>query len=197
MSLSLAQMADLAKRGGKRPDDARVLALVGWSGSGKTTLLTALLPILSATGLKVSTLKHAHHKVDPDQTGKDSYRHREAGAYETMLATAERFVLFRDHRAAEEPDLAALVARMAPADLFLAEGFKAAPVAKLEVHRPALGKPPLWPALPDVVAVASDAPLPDCDLPRLDLGDPEAVARFIVAHFRFAVSLENNRETIA
>ncbi len=159
---------------------APVIALIGWSGSGKTTLLTALLPLLGGAGLRVSTLKHAHHKVDPDQPGKDSFRHREAGAHETMLATAERFVLFHDHGAAAEPDLAALLARMAPADLYLAEGFKAAAVEKIEVHRPELGKAPLWPEQDDVIAVACDVPLPGCDRPVLPLGDPPAVARFLL-----------------
>lgn len=157
-----------------------VLALVGWSGSGKTTLLTALLPLLAAEGLAVSTLKHAHHKVDPDQPGKDSHRHREAGARETMLATSERFVLFHEHRGAPEPDLHVLLARMGPADLYLAEGFKSAPVPKLEVHRPALGKPPLWPGMPDIIAVATDTELPHCSRPVLDLAAPAAIARFIL-----------------
>jgi molybdopterin-guanine dinucleotide biosynthesis protein MobB len=157
-----------------------VLALVGWSGSGKTTLLTSLIPRLTARGLIVSTLKHAHHRVDPDQPGKDSHRHRMAGATETMLATRDRFVLFREHRSEDEPDLAMLLARMAPADLYLAEGFKSAPVDKLEIHRPALGKPPLWPDFEHVIAVASDVALPDCPLPVLDLASPAAVAAFIV-----------------
>jgi molybdopterin-guanine dinucleotide biosynthesis protein B len=159
-----------------------VLALVGWSGSGKTTLLEHLIPLLTAQGLIVSTLKHAHHKVDPDQQGKDSHRHRIAGATETLLATRDRFVLFREHRSADEPDLAMLLARMASADLYLAEGFKSAPVRKLEIHRPALGKPPLWPDFPGIIAVASDAPLPDCPLPVLDLAAPAAIAAFIVTH---------------
>ena len=156
-----------------------VLALVGWSGSGKTTLLTAMLPAFAARGLIVSTLKHAHHAVDPDQPGKDSHRHRMAGAHETMLATRERFVLFREHRGEPEPDLTALLARMAPADLYLAEGFKSAPVPKLEIHRPRLGKSPLWPELPGLIAVASDAALPDCGLPVLDLDDPASVVGFV------------------
>ncbi len=161
------------------PCPRQVLALVGWSGSGKTTLLEQLIPLLTARGLIVSTLKHAHHAVDPDQPGKDSYRHRIAGATETMLATRERFVLFREHRSADEPDLALLLSRMAPADLYLAEGFKSAPVAKLEIHRPSLGKPPLWPDWPGIIAVVTDAALPACPLPTLDLADPDAVARFI------------------
>ncbi|HQT87478.1 MAG TPA: molybdopterin-guanine dinucleotide biosynthesis protein B [Acidiphilium sp.] len=173
-----------------------VLALVGWSGSGKTTLLTALLPILSQWGMTISTLKHAHHAVDPDQPGKDSHRHRQAGAQETMLATAARFVLFAEHRGGSEPDLGALLARMAPADLYMAEGFKSAPVAKIEIHRPALGKPPLWPDLPDIIAVASDQPLPGCPKTRLDLGDPAAIARFIADHLSWQIPpLEIKRQT--
>lgn len=172
-----------------------VLALVGWSGSGKTTLLTALIPVLTARGLIVSTLKHAHHKVDPDQPGKDSHRHRLAGATETMLATCDRFVLFREHRSEDEPDLAMLLARMAPADLYLAEGFKAAPVQKLEIYRPSLGKPPLWPDFAGIVAVASDAALADCPHPVLDLADPIAIAAFILARFALSQApLEINRQ---
>ena len=173
---------------------ATALALIGWSGSGKTTLLTALLPILTGWGMVVSTLKHAHHAVDPDQPGKDSHRHRQAGAHETMLATKARFVLFAEHRSADEPDLAALLARMAPADLFLAEGFKSAPVAKIEIHRPALGKPPLWPDLPEIIAVASDQPLPTCPKPVLNLADPAVIARFIATHRGWALPpLEDSR----
>ncbi|MDD2877526.1 MAG: molybdopterin-guanine dinucleotide biosynthesis protein B [Acidiphilium sp.] len=172
-----------------------VLALVGWSGSGKTTLLTALVPRLIAQGLVVSTLKHAHHKVDPDQPGKDSHRHRIAGATETMLATRERFVLFREHRSTDEPDLAMLLARMAPADLYLAEGFKSAPVAKLEIHRPSLGKSPLWPEWPGIIAVATDTTLPNCPLPVLDLGDPTAIVSFIVTRLglRLHAKSEHNQ----
>lgn len=160
-----------------------IVSLMGWSGSGKTTLLTAMMPVFLRHGWRVSTVKHAHHSVDPDQPGKDSYRHRLAGATEVMLATRDRFVLFREHRGAGEPDLAALIARMAPVDLILAEGFKNAVVPKLEVHRPALGKAPLWPDHKDVIAVASDTVLPDCPLPVLDLDDPAAIAHFIMERF--------------
>ena len=146
-------------------------------------MLTALLPLLTARGLRVSTAKHAHHSVDPDQPGKDSHRHRQAGAAEVMLATRERFVLFHEHRGEAEPDLAALVARMAPADLILAEGFKSAMVAKLEIHRPSLGKPPLWPDDPQIIAVAADAALPRCSMPVLALGAPAVIAAFIMDRF--------------
>ncbi len=159
-----------------------LLALVGWSGSGKTTLLVALLPLLRAAGLTVSTVKHAHHAFDLDRPGKDSYRHRAAGAAEVLVASGTRWALLHELAAgAETPDPVALAARLAPVDLVLAEGFKDAAVAKLEVHRPALGKPPLWPDRPEVLAVAADSPLPACPRPVLPLDDPRAVAAWILA----------------
>jgi len=158
-----------------------VLSLVGWSGSGKTTLLTALLPLLAARGLRVSTIKHAHHGFDLDRPGKDSYRHRAAGAQEVMVASGRRWALLHELGDTPERPLTALLARMAPADLVLVEGYKLEPGAKLEVHRPAVGKPPLWPDRPDILAVASDGPLPGCDRPVLPLGDGEAVAEWTLA----------------
>ncbi len=158
----------------------KVLGIVGWSGSGKTTLLTALIPCLRARGLKISTIKHAHHALELDQPGKDSHRHRHAGAEETILASAARFALFSEHREAPAPDLAALLARLAPVDLVLVEGFKSYRFPKLEVYRPALGKPPLWPEH-EVMAVACDAQLPECRVEVLDLNAPEAVAGFVMA----------------
>jgi molybdopterin-guanine dinucleotide biosynthesis protein B len=158
----------------------KTLGLVGWSGSGKTTLLTALIPCLKAAGLKTSTIKHAHHDVELDQPGKDSYRHRDAGAQETILANAARFALFSEHRNAPEPDLAALIARLAPVDLVLVEGFKSYEFPKIEVFRASLAKPPLWPEQ-SLLAVAADTALPDCPLPVLNLNAPESVACFIIA----------------
>ena len=157
-----------------------ILALVGWSGSGKTTLLTALLPALIARGLTVSTLKHAHHDVEPDHPGKDSYRHRLAGAQEVLLATNNRFALFCESKGNDALDLLTLTARMAPADLYLAEGFKSAPVAKLEVYRASLGNPPLWRELSDVIAVAGDIEERTCPLPFLPLSDIGAISNFIL-----------------
>jgi molybdopterin-guanine dinucleotide biosynthesis protein B len=158
----------------------KVLGIVGWSGSGKTTLLIALIEILRARGLKISTIKHAHHALELDRPGKDSYRHRHAGAQETILANSARFALFSEHRDGAEPDLGALVARLAPVDLVLVEGFKSYAFPKLEIFRPALGKPPLWPEM-DVMAVASDAALANCAVPVLNLNAPEEVAYFIMA----------------
>jgi molybdopterin-guanine dinucleotide biosynthesis protein B len=158
----------------------KLLGITGWSGSGKTTLLTALIPLLAARGLSVSTVKHAHHEFDLDQPGKDSWRHREAGAREVLIASGRRWALLHENEGAE-PGLDALLARLAPVDLVLVEGFKASPHPKVEVHRPSLGKPPIWPGRADIAAVASDEPLPGCDRPRLDLADPAAIADWIVA----------------
>ncbi len=161
----------------------QVLGIVGWSGSGKTTLLTALIPRLRARGLTLSTVKHAHHGFDMDRPGKDTYRHREAGAQEVLVATGRRWALLHEVDG-PEPALPALLARMASVDLVLVEGFKTHEFPKLEVHRPALGKPPIWPDWPDVVAVASDATLPNCPRPVLALDDAGAIAAWIVAFLR-------------
>jgi molybdopterin-guanine dinucleotide biosynthesis protein B len=157
----------------------KVLGIVGWSGSGKTTLLTAMITALKVRGLSVSTIKHAHHALELDKPGKDSYRHRHAGAEETILANAARFALFSEHRDRPEPDLGDLLARLAPVDLVLVEGFKSYEFPKLEVHRPALGKPALWPEM-TVMAVASDSALADCPVPVLDLNRAEAVTDFVL-----------------
>jgi molybdopterin-guanine dinucleotide biosynthesis protein B len=160
----------------------RVFGLVGWSGSGKTSLLRLLLPELVGRGLTVSTIKHAHHGFDLDKPGKDSWLHRQAGAAEVMVASAERWALMRDHRGGPEPTLADLLSRMAPVDLVLVEGFKREPYPKLEVHRVAYGKPLLCGGDPDVVAIASDQPLPGATLPCFALADVPGIADFIVDH---------------
>jgi len=136
----------------------RIFGLAGWSGSGKTTLLTRLLPELAARGLKVSTLKHAHHAVDLDVPGKDTWQHREAGAHEVMLATGKRFALLHELREAPEPGLAELLSRMARVDLVLVEGFKHDPFPKLEVHATTLGKALLAPGDAAILAIAADRP---------------------------------------
>src|SRR5579863_1906609 len=159
----------------------RIFGLAGWSGSGKTTLLTAVIPELAARGLLVSTIKHAHHEFDIDRPGKDSWRHRQAGAREVMVSSARRWALMHELRGGAEPTLEELVARMTPVDLLLVEGFKRHPHPKIEVHRPALGKPLIYPDDPDVVAIASDEPLA-APIPLLPLGDPGAIAGFMQDH---------------
>src|SRR5580700_5829362 len=156
-----------------------IFGLAGWSGSGKTTLLAALIPQLVGRGVTVSTLKHAHHEFDIDQPGKDSWRHRQAGAHEVMVASSRRFALMHELRDAPEPSLDELVARMAPVDLLLVEGFKRDPHPKLEVHRPSVGKPFLYPDDPHIVAIASDETL-TVPLPLLPIGEVAAIADFIL-----------------
>jgi len=158
------------------------MGIVGWSGSGKTSLLVELLPILREKGLKVSTMKHAHHPFDLDRPGKDSFRHREAGASEVMVVASSRWVLMHEYQEEAEPSIEALIERMTPVDLLLIEGFKTHPHSKLEIHRESEGRPLLCMDDPDIVAVASDAFLPDLKVPRLDLNDPQAIAGFILAH---------------
>jgi molybdopterin-guanine dinucleotide biosynthesis protein B len=119
----------------------RIFGLAGWSGSGKTTLMAKLLPELIQAGLRVSTIKHAHHAFDIDRPGKDSWQHRMAGASEVMVASANRWALMHELRGAPEPDLDELVTRMTPVDLLLVEGFKRHVHAKLEVFRRANAKP--------------------------------------------------------
>jgi len=157
----------------------RVFGLAGWSGSGKTTLLTALIPELVSRGVTVSTIKHAHHEFDIDQPGKDSWVHRQAGASEVMVASSRRFALMHELRGAPEPSLDELAARMAPVDLLLVEGFKREAHPKLEVHRPSVGKPFLYPDDPHIVAIASDTVLA-APLPVLPLADAAAIADFIL-----------------
>jgi len=155
------------------------LGIVGWSGSGKTTLLTALLPLLRAEGLTVSTVKHTHHGFDMDRPGKDTYRHREAGAQEVLVSGGQRWALLHEV-SGPEPTLPELLARMTPVDIVLVEGFKSHPFPKLEVHRPALGKPTIWPEQPDIVAIATDAPV-TCDRAVLPLNQPEQITAWILS----------------
>ena len=157
----------------------KIFGLAGWSGSGKTTLLDALIPQLVQRGVAVSTIKHAHHEFDIDRPGKDSWRHRQAGASEVMVASSRRFALMHELRDAPEPSLEELIARMAAVDLLLVEGFKRDSHPKLEVHRPSVGKPFLYPDDPHIVAIASDAPL-TAPLPVLPLADVAAIADFIL-----------------
>ena len=166
----------------------RVFGFAGWSGSGKTTLIEQLIPRFVLRGLKVSLIKHAHHLFDIDQPGKDSWRHREAGASEVLITSDQRWVLMHELRDEAEPDLERQLERFSPCDLILVEGYKHADIPKLEVHRPSTGKPLLHPDDPNIVAIAADAPLAS-GVPLLDLNDPDAVAAFIIEY------LESRHET--
>ena len=163
----------------------KVMGIVGWSGSGKTSLVVELLPLLRGLGLQVSTMKHAHHRFDVDQPGKDSFRHREAGASEVLVVTATRWVLMHESREEPEPSIEALIERMTPVDLLLIEGFKTHRHPKLEIYRQSEGKPLLCVDDPEIVAVASDSLLPDLLIPQLDLNDPAAIAAFILRYTGF------------
>lgn len=161
----------------------RVIGFAGWSGAGKTTLLARLIPVLVGRGLQVSTVKHAHHGFDVDKPGKDSWVHREAGATEVLVGSANRWALMHELRGEAEPDLPALLGRLSAVDLVLVEGFKRGPHPKIEVHRAALGKPLIHPGDPAVVALAAD-PVPPSHLPTVALDDVEGVADLVL---RFAV----------
>ena len=157
----------------------RVFGLAGWSGAGKTTLLSKLIPALTAQGLRVSTLKHAHHNFDLDTPGKDSWVHRQSGATEVAIVSANRYAIMHELRGQPEPTIEDLLPRLAPVDLVLIEGFKRHKHDKLETHRPALGKALLSPDDPDIVAVASDKKIDGLGVPLLDLNDIAAIAAFV------------------
>jgi molybdopterin-guanine dinucleotide biosynthesis protein B len=159
-----------------------IIGLAGWSGSGKTTLVTKVIPRLLARGLEVSTLKHAHHGFDVDQPGKDSHRHRVAGATEVLVASGSRWALVHELRGKPEPRLAVLLQKLTPVDLVLIEGYKRERHPKLEVYRAAVGKPLLYPDDPAIVAVASDEPLPGAGIPVVDLDDIERIADILIRH---------------
>jgi molybdopterin-guanine dinucleotide biosynthesis adapter protein len=159
----------------------RVIGIAGWSGAGKTILLAKLIPCLTGRGLRVSTVKHAHHAFDVDQPGKDSHTHRIAGATEVLVSSANRWALVHELRGSPEPALPALLAKLAPADLVIVEGFKHGAHPKLEVYRAAVGRPPLHPDDPHIVAVVSDAPVPDARVPVVRLEDVDAVADLMLA----------------
>ena len=163
----------------------KVFGFAGWSGSGKTTLIEKLIPRFVKRGLRVSLIKHAHHSFDVDHPGKDSYRHRLAGAAEVLVTSSRRWVLMHELRGAQEPSFEDQVKHLSPCDLLIVEGFKYAPIPKLEVWRAETGEGLLHPQDPHIVAVASDTKV-DTKLPMLDLNDDAGIAEFIVQHLKLA-----------
>ncbi|MBH5400005.1 molybdopterin-guanine dinucleotide biosynthesis protein B [Bradyrhizobium sp. CNPSo 4010] len=157
----------------------KVIGLAGWSGAGKTTLLTRLIPHFNAQGLRVSVIKHAHHQFDVDVPGKDSWRHREAGAAEVLVASSKRWALMHELRGAAEPRLPELLDKLSAVDLVVVEGFKREPHRKIEVHRAANGKPLLFPDDPGIAGIATDVAI-DTRLPTVHLDDIAAVAALML-----------------
>ena len=160
----------------------KVIGFAGFSGSGKTTLLEKVIPLLTAQGLRVAVIKHAHHKFDIDKPGKDSFRHREAGAAEVMLVSGYRWALMHELVNEAEPSLQDLCSRLSPCDLVLVEGYKYSEIPKFEVHRSATGHPHLYPDDKNIIALVTDA-RSDIPLPQLDVNQPQQVADFILKYF--------------
>lgn len=161
----------------------KVVGFSGYSGSGKTTLVEQLIVRLKLAGQRVSVVKHAHHDFDIDHEGKDSWRHRQAGAFEVVVASDRRLAKIREYEVQSEPTVHQLIAELYDCDWVLVEGFKHADLLKIEVWRAAAGKPAQYPHDPFVVAVSTDSPaqLPaPTGLPILDLNDPDAVAHFLL-----------------
>ena len=164
----------------------KVIGLAGWSGAGKTTLLARVIPLLLGNGVRVSVIKHAHHHFDVDVPGKDSWVHRQSGATEVLVSSANRWALMHELRGAAEPRLPELLKKMSPVDLVVVEGFKSDPHRKIEVHRAANGKPHLFPDDPAIVGVATDVAV-ETGLPVAHLDDIAAVAAMMQ---RMAMSVE-------
>ena len=157
----------------------KIWGVVGWKNSGKTGLMERLVAEFTTRGLRVSTIKHAHHIFDVDQPGKDSYRHRDAGAHQVLLASRARWALMTEIRDRDEPPLADLLPRLDPVDLVLVEGYKRDTHPKIEAYRAETGHPLIAPDDPTVRAVASDTAL-NVDQPIFDLNDTVGIADFIV-----------------
>ncbi len=158
----------------------RLYGVTGWKNAGKTGLMERLVTEITGRGIRVSTVKHAHHSFDVDHAGKDSHRHRVAGATEVLLASRNRFALMHELRDEEELSLAALLNKLAPVDLVLVEGYKRDSHPKIEAFRAETGNPLIAKDDPTIRAVASDSPL-DLDRPIFDLDDTLAIADFILA----------------
>jgi molybdopterin-guanine dinucleotide biosynthesis adapter protein len=153
----------------------KVIGIAGWSGAGKTTLISRVIPYLRQQGLRISVIKHAHHDFDVDIPGKDSWVHRQSGAEEVLVSSANRWVLMHELRGVEEPKLPELLQKMSPVDLVVIEGFKSQPIRKIEVHRKVNSKPLLFPGDPAIAGIAADTTL-ETTLPVAHLDDIPAVA---------------------
>lgn len=158
----------------------KLYGVTGWKNAGKTTLMERLVAEIAGRGFSVSTIKHAHHATDVDQPGRDSYRHREAGAREVLLASPNRWALMNELREEQEWELEDLLPKLSPVDLVLVEGYKRSPHPKVEAWRAESQRAPLEGRFPNIRAIAADSPV-ETDLPVLDLDDTAAIADFILA----------------
>ena len=158
----------------------RVYGVTGWKNTGKTGLMERLVADISGRGLSVSTVKHAHHATDIDHPGRDSFRHREAGAREVIVASPLRWALMHELRGAPEPAFEDLIARLSPVDLVLVEGYKRGPHPKVEAHRAAAGRELLARDNPTIRAVASDVAPLGLSVPVFHLDDTAGIADFIL-----------------
>jgi molybdopterin-guanine dinucleotide biosynthesis adapter protein len=165
----------------------KVIGIAGWSGAGKTTLISRVIPYLRQQGLRVSVIKHAHHDFDVDVPGKDSWVHRQSGAEEVLVSSANRWALMHELRGAAEPELPELLKKMSPVDLVVIEGFKSKPHRKIEVHRNANGKPLLFPDDPAIAGVATDVAI-KTTLEVAHLDDIPAVAAMMR---KYALAVED------
>jgi molybdopterin-guanine dinucleotide biosynthesis adapter protein len=165
----------------------KVIGIAGWSGAGKTTLISRVLPHLRQQGLRVSVIKHAHHDFDVDVPGKDSWVHRQSGAEEVLVSSANRWALMHELRGAAEPEFPELLGKMSVVDLVVIEGFKLAPHRKIEVYRKANGKPPLFPGDSAIAGIATDVAI-ETTLPVVHLDDVPAVAAMMR---QFAAPMED------
>ena len=165
----------------------KAIGIIGYSNTGKTTLIEKLIPLFAARGLRVAAIKNAHHGFDMDRPGKDSYRYREAGAAQVLIATSQRWALLTE--TPQRPaTLEELLTELAPCDLVIIEGFKSeGRIPRIEVRRRANTEPPIFPHDPNVIAVATDQPL-DTALPQLDLDDATKIAAFIAARLELGSS---------
>jgi molybdopterin-guanine dinucleotide biosynthesis protein MobB len=159
-----------------------VLGFAAFSGTGKTTLLKQLIPLLAEHGVQVGVIKHAHHNFDIDKPGKDSYELRKAGARQMLVASGRRWALMTETDLDGDPSLESLIGQLDPdsIDLVLVEGFKHVPFTRIELHRPALGHPLLYPDDSNIIAVATDCPIDSGTLPLLDINDAAAVTEFVL-----------------
>ena len=164
----------------------KIFGVTGWKNSGKTGLMERLITEFTARGLTVSSIKHAHHSFDIDHPGRDSYRHRDAGARQVLLASRNRWALMHELRDEDEPSLGDLLKQLSPVDLVLIEGYKRDRHPKIESHRKETGQPLIAPEDETIVAVASDTSV-SVDRPVLDLNDTASIANFIAQHLELDV----------